>query len=256
MFINDVGERTWEEIDEGVAGANYGWPATEGPTSDPRFKAPLFAYDHDEGCAIAGGAFYNPAHHRFPFTYHGSYFFADLCGGWVRRLVPETGSVSDFVTGITAPVDVTVGAEGSLYYLARGSGSTTGVVYRVEWDGPHVNVTANGRDGLVVLEPGDRLAVVVSFTTGTASDVDPGEVYLGVASALGTRWLDPVTGQFVPTPTRLYSGSVGTFGPAMPVNLPASVLSLGVYWWFAIVDDDSNGVPNGTYLDAVITVVP
>src|SRR5262249_24081641 len=30
MFINDVGQNTWEEIDDGLAGANYGWPATEG----------------------------------------------------------------------------------------------------------------------------------------------------------------------------------------------------------------------------------
>src|SRR5439155_12911459 len=27
MFINDVGQSTWEEIDDGVAGANYGWPS-------------------------------------------------------------------------------------------------------------------------------------------------------------------------------------------------------------------------------------
>ena len=31
MYIDDVGENTWEEIDQGVAGSNYGWPATEGP---------------------------------------------------------------------------------------------------------------------------------------------------------------------------------------------------------------------------------
>src|SRR5262249_46671805 len=37
LFINDVGQNTWEEVDEGAAGANYGWPTTEGPTTDPRF---------------------------------------------------------------------------------------------------------------------------------------------------------------------------------------------------------------------------
>ncbi len=55
MFSNDVGETTWEEINEGVAGANYGWPLTEGPTSDAGFVSPLFAYTHASGCAITGG---------------------------------------------------------------------------------------------------------------------------------------------------------------------------------------------------------
>src|SRR5262249_14360225 len=32
LFINDVGENTWEEIDDGIRGANYGWPETEGHT--------------------------------------------------------------------------------------------------------------------------------------------------------------------------------------------------------------------------------
>ena len=40
MFINDVGQGTWEEINEGRAGANYGWPTTEGATTDPRFDPP------------------------------------------------------------------------------------------------------------------------------------------------------------------------------------------------------------------------
>jgi glucose/arabinose dehydrogenase len=64
MFINDVGENTREEINDGIVGSNYGWPATEGATADPSFRSPLFAYGHGSspttGCTIAGGAFYNP----------------------------------------------------------------------------------------------------------------------------------------------------------------------------------------------------
>ncbi len=44
MFVNDVGQATWEEINDGLAGTNYGWPTTEGPTTDPRFRSPVFAY--------------------------------------------------------------------------------------------------------------------------------------------------------------------------------------------------------------------
>ena len=61
MFINDVGENTWEEINDGVAGVNYGWPATEGATTDPRFQSPTLRLQPlPAGCAITGGAFYSP----------------------------------------------------------------------------------------------------------------------------------------------------------------------------------------------------
>ncbi len=42
MFINDVGEVTWEEINDGIAGANYGWAICEGACGNPGFRDPLF----------------------------------------------------------------------------------------------------------------------------------------------------------------------------------------------------------------------
>ena len=133
IFINDVGQDTWEEIDEGIAGANYGWPDTEGYTSDPRYVTPLYAYDHSIGCAISGGAFYNPPVNQFPSTYIGEYFFADYCGGWINKYDPVSDEATSFASGLSSPVDLQVGSDGSLYYLARGSGSATGVVYRVQY---------------------------------------------------------------------------------------------------------------------------
>lgn len=123
IFINDVGATSFEEINEGVAGSNFGWPATEGYTSNPSYRTPLFAYPHGaggtSGCAITGGAFYNPASGQFPISYVGSYFFADFCNHWIRRYNPVTDTASSFASGVGEPVDLKVGANGTLYYLDR-----------------------------------------------------------------------------------------------------------------------------------------
>ena len=127
IFINDVGENSQEEINDGIAGSNYGWPATEGPTSNPSFRSPLFAYGHGAGpttgCAIAGAAFYRSATALFPADFIGDYFFADLCSGWIRRFDPASGVVTDFASGFSSPVDLQVGADGGLYVLPRGGGA-------------------------------------------------------------------------------------------------------------------------------------
>ncbi|WP_406697271.1 PQQ-dependent sugar dehydrogenase [Singulisphaera sp. Ch08] len=141
MFINDVGENTWEEIDHGIAGSNYGWPATEGPTTDPRFRAPIFAYQHGSnpgnGNAITDGVFYNPATTQFPTSAVGDYFFTDLTGRWIHQLDPRTGVMTEFATGLPAlPVALGVDPAGSLYYLAIGSGANGGVLAKIQSTAP------------------------------------------------------------------------------------------------------------------------
>jgi len=86
MFIADVGEEAWEEVNLGVSGANYGWPEREGP--DPLFEGelselgtltePLYAYPHDSqsvfgGQSITGGEVYRGALEALD----GQYVFAD-----------------------------------------------------------------------------------------------------------------------------------------------------------------------------------
>ncbi|HEV7797204.1 MAG TPA: PQQ-dependent sugar dehydrogenase, partial [Pyrinomonadaceae bacterium] len=138
MFINDVGQNTWEEINDGIAGSNYGWSICEGNCSpaNSNYRDPLFQYGHGSspttGCAITGGAFYNPTTANFPADYVGKYFFAEFCTGWIRRFDPTTNSSVPFASGIANPVDLIVTADGSLYYLARGAGS----VFRVRYNGP------------------------------------------------------------------------------------------------------------------------
>ena len=176
MFINDVGQDRFEEINDGIAGSNYGWPNCEGfcIPSNPSFRDPIFTYDNTgTQCAITGGAFYNPQTIQFPSNFVGNYFFADFCGGWIRRLDPANGNaVSDFATGISAPVDLKVSPDGFLYYLARAAGTGAASVNRIGFDGsggggdeiaPTVSIT-NPADGAIVAR---KSTVTI---TATASD--------------------------------------------------------------------------------------
>lgn len=164
VFINDVGQDTWEEINDGIAGSNYGWPLEEGPSANPNFRAPLFSYQHGiggatTGCAIAGGAFYNPATVQFPQSFVGKYFFADLCSNWIRVFDPAASTASDFASGALNPVDLKVGADGSLYYLSRGSSA----VFRVQFAGPML-MTETGSDVAIALDSVQQLRDPFSLT--------------------------------------------------------------------------------------------
>src|SRR5262249_26990610 len=128
MFINDVGENTTEEINDGIAGSNYGWPTCEGRCGMSGLRDPIFQYSHSGGaCAIVGAAFYNPSNPTFGSNFVGKYFFGDLCAGFIRVLDPVTRTATGFATGLSQLVDLKVEPNGSLLYLAR----TGGVVFRV-----------------------------------------------------------------------------------------------------------------------------
>jgi glucose/arabinose dehydrogenase len=116
VFINDVGGQA-EEINEGVAGGNYGWPTVEhGPTSDPRFRGPIHHYP--TACVI-GGAFC-PKNSRWPKAYHGQYFFGDFNHGWIKTLDPaKPAAARPFATGLRRPVDLRFASDDSLYVLLR-----------------------------------------------------------------------------------------------------------------------------------------
>lgn len=133
MFINDVGAGEWEEVNEGQAGANYGWPTYEGPGGGAGFAQPLFAYGHSSnpslvvGYAIAGAAFYGPAATLYPAEYQGNYFFADYVQGWVNRMDTVNGNAVYAFWNLGSPMtDLQVGPDGALYVLGQ-LGATWGV---------------------------------------------------------------------------------------------------------------------------------
>lgn len=132
LHVNDVGQGAWEEIDLGRAGANYGWPDSEGPDRvGPGIDAPRFAYGHADavppgsgpggfftGAAIAGGAFV-PDTDAWPASLRGRYLFADLVAGFVGVLDPATGQAHQFARVSGNPVGLWAGDDVAVYVLTR-----------------------------------------------------------------------------------------------------------------------------------------
>lgn len=107
LYVADVGQDIYEEIDmvdAGRSGLNYGWSKMEGlhcfsPASgcaSAGLIQPVLEIAHGdaETCSITGGFVYRGA--EIP-EIDGDYFYSDYCGGYLRSLTVENGSVVDHV---------------------------------------------------------------------------------------------------------------------------------------------------------------
>lgn len=181
LWINDVGGRS-EEINEGAAGANYGWPAIDhGPTTDPKFRGPVHSYPT---ACISGGTFARDDL-NWPKEYRGRYFFADFNHGFIRTLDPDRpAQATSFASSLRRPVDLRFGPDGTLYVLMRNA-----------WviDGAFKSDTG----GLLAIRPGSRPQVAVSEET-LFGDMDclvvqtaTAKYYYGKRGAGFAKILDP-----------------------------------------------------------------
>ena len=138
LWIGDVGQSAWEEIDwlpDGtVCGANLGWPIKEGTHANrsaeaPGTIAPVFETSHIDGnCAIVGGYVYRGK--KIPDLV-GSYLFGDNCNPSIRALrIDDNGVVTlerDLGIDATALSSFGEGNDGELYVL-----SLTGGLSRID----------------------------------------------------------------------------------------------------------------------------
>ena len=184
VFINDVGQGTYEEVNQGIAGKNYGWPGIEGvkttQTSPANYQDPFYVYNHSSGCSITAGEFYNPSTTQFPAQYTGQYFFADYCGGWIKTLDPTTKAVATFATGLNRPLAIKTGQDGSLYFIARGgigggsdadnTSSNGGVLWRITY-------TGNGMPVIAVQPTSKTASVGESVTFSVSASGNPTPTY-------------------------------------------------------------------------------
>ena len=122
LYIADVGQDTWEEIDIGIKGANYGWNAFEGPATFPggdpvtggTLTFPIYSYDHTVGRSITGGYVY-----RGPSDgLQGQYFFADFIQSRVFTL--RFDGTSWVATERTSQITYDFGALNNPHFVRSG----------------------------------------------------------------------------------------------------------------------------------------
>jgi glucose/arabinose dehydrogenase/PKD repeat protein len=181
LVINDVGQDKWEEIDRGVAGANYGWPVREGPCAFDSYTDcgpqpagmtnPWYWYDHSSGCtAITDGAFVPSG--LWPSQYDGRYIFADLVCGKLFQLTDDgSGGLTstEFGSGPGNMIDLGFGPYGNtqaLYYTVWGD---TSGLRRITYSG------ASNRNPTAAIDAGPTdgaLPLTVDFDASQSSDAD------------------------------------------------------------------------------------
>ncbi len=134
LWIADVGQGAWEEINRldasADSGSNLGWPLFEGEEcylSDcdaDGLTFPVHVYSHADGCSVTGGFVYRG---DAIGALRGHFLFGDYCTGWVRSVSPD-GAVTEWlppgsVVGLTG---FGIDSTGEMYVT-----SGDGTVYRI-----------------------------------------------------------------------------------------------------------------------------
>lgn len=150
LWIADVGQGTWEEIDFQPAGSpggeNYGWRCYEGNASYNSTNCaapntmvfPIYAYSHSSGCSISGGYVYRGG----ICDLRGTYFFSDYCSNQIWTFRYDGANVLDF-RNRTTELQPNVGSfssivsfgednRGELYICSLSNGS----IFKIVVDGP------------------------------------------------------------------------------------------------------------------------
>jgi len=190
LYIADVGQGAWEEVNVGQPGGNYGWPIHEGPSDASGFISPLYAYEHaGQGASITGGVFLTST--NYPAEFQGSYYFGDFVRKWIKRLVVSADNrllqVADFGPAVH-PVDFAQGPDGNLYYLSYStfetpeSGSVRVIRYLAALSALNLPATIPGCKtaiGKIVLDrPAPAGGALVELISTNPAAVVPGSVLI------------------------------------------------------------------------------
>ncbi len=274
LYLGDLGWNTWEEVDRGVPGGNFGWPCFEGPIPTEGYSGeaqcvalppsavvpPLITYPHSagDGTCVVGGVVYSGT--AYPEIYRGRYFFVDYSGNWIKQTVFDSNgtpiSTTDFARNVDVPVSLDLGPDGNLYYVSF----TTGQIVRIRYNGPTAVASATPTSGYSPLQVafssqgsaapgGGSLSYLWDFgdhTTSTAANPTHTYAVTGVATFVATLTVTDANNQNSSATTRVTVGSL----PPVPTILTPSAGTVSVgqtipYSGSATDPDDGEIPPSG-----------
>lgn len=249
-FIGDVGWNTWEEVNKGVAGANFGWPCYEGGnttnlqqggysslaecqafySSGTTVTPSVYGYVHVGGNSIQVGDFYSGS--VYPAVYQDALFITDFNERWIRYLALDASgnvaSVNDFGSEVGV-VQLSSGPDTNLYLMNIFEGK----LKRIRFVGsgnqaPVAQISADVTQGAVPLtvnfdntsfDPdGDSISYAWDFGDGTGSlEEDPSHTFtaLGVYQVFVT-----VTDSNGNSDSTSLTISVGNALPVVSIDTP------------------------------------
>jgi glucose/arabinose dehydrogenase len=148
LFIGDVGQNSWEEVDfqpaNSTGGENYGWRLMEGNScfnpaincNNGTLTLPILVYDHSVGCSVTGGYLYRGSKNP---NLNGLYLYGDFCsgliwgaqedglGGWNTTVLLDTNfSISTFGEDESGEIYFAhlSATDGTIYQVVQSTSST------------------------------------------------------------------------------------------------------------------------------------
>ena len=133
LWVADVGQNRWEEIDVVQKGLNFGWSTMEGRhcfspgrgCDATGLQLPVAEYDRSDGCSITGGYVYRGSEGN---SLLGAYVYGDFCSGKIWGLRYDGTSVTEHRLLVDSDLSITSFGQdlaGNLYILSRNEGIYT-----------------------------------------------------------------------------------------------------------------------------------
>jgi glucose/arabinose dehydrogenase/single-stranded DNA-binding protein len=169
LYVGDVGDASWEELNHVVRGGNYGWPLAEGmcAANCTGLINPIYTYPHNgQSAAVTSGPVYRGT--MFPAAYRGALFFGDYAQGFIKTAQLDSSgnvtAVNVFEPAAGTVVDLKVAADGSLYYVDIFPGELHRISYNTTSHPPTAVASASTTQGVQPLQ--------VQFSSAGSSDPD------------------------------------------------------------------------------------